>query len=674
MKALVRNELRELRAPVLAVLACAFLLGVIDLACNWSGERFVGLSLVYCLAASVLASFFGGANAVARETTAEKAFLGGWPISRRDIWLAKLGANFGAVLVACVLSYVICGGLLALRGYHFGATYLRITGLPVSDLVVFCLTLFAFGFSASWLATTTLGATGVAAGMLAAPTVVWTLLLLGGVADRWGPFLGFDYDALDLRQQAVFDVLPFLLLSAAVLVAGGKSWRRYPILDMRKRTRLTYRWFGALSILCIAAGIVTIMALMPRPVAAPAHRVKLAANGRRLLLLSGPESGKAAAGYDSLWALNATGGRPDLAARGPISRIDVSPDGRHVLFAWGSSSATRSDPLWIADLEARHLWRTPSTYWPDDEQLPMHWSPSGRSLLLWVPEGLMVITGQTATVTPIEEERGPIIGWRADEGAVYSAQSPRPGVFGPRGLPREPSQRPVWCIDLRTGARTVVAHVSADLNLKSVSLDGRWIIGTRETQVWMKSPWAQTGDDLFPVTKPDLQLVDTANGTAHPFPGLSPCKVPFSPDGRYLWCLYEPPQSFSNAAIEIRVLDLRTLRLTHTIPAQLVVVRSPSGLRVVSVRWSVPPEVQAFAAGRGVVLLTDAGTPSMPGGVVRPRHWIADADGGNFRLAPAFEGECLGLGADGELVVWRKPAQFVRINPQTATETVIWQP
>jgi len=674
MKALLHKELRELRTPVLAVLAGLLALGLIDLAYNWTEQRFVGLSLGFCLVVSVLASFFGGANAVSRETADQTAFLGSWPVSRREIWIAKLAANLGAVVAVSVGGYIACGGLLALRGYHFGATYLQITGLPLSDLAIFCLTLFAFGFSASWLATTLSRVTALAAVLLAVPTALWTFLMLGGASERWGPFVGFRYGSLSMEQQTLFEVLPFLLFSAAVLGAGRRALLRYPLLDVHRRARLTYRLFAALAAVSIGAGGVAVVALTPRPVVSPTHHAHLAANGRRLALLAGPERSDASTQYDSLWALSSAGGQPRLAARGPVAMMDLSPDGRHILFAWGASATGRLDRLWIADLDGGRLWRTPAASWPGSQELPAHWSPRGKRLLLYGPNGLMLLTGHAVERVLEIKEQTRVVGWTRDENGIYTAAPSRSGFSMSEGETPQPASRPLWRTDLRTGDRTVVAQVSEDLDLRSVSPDGRWIVGERSVEEWVKLPWGQTGDKLFPSRRPELQLVDPANGAIHVLPQLRLCKVPFTPDGRYLWCRHEPPRSFESVATELHVIDLRTLRLVRTIPAPPI-ARRPSGVSGVVIGGSYRAlDVLAFAAGSGLACIADsAATPVQPTSLAS-RVWVADPDGDRFRPAPAFVGQFVGLTAAGELVLWRQPAQFVRLNPETATESVIWEP
>ncbi|MEI6503660.1 MAG: hypothetical protein WCP21_21845, partial [Armatimonadota bacterium] len=553
--------------------------------------------------------------------------------------------------------------------------YARASALPLPDLALLCLTLFAFGFTASWLTSSPLSAAGLACGMLAAPALVWSLVVSGQLTSHWGPWLGFDYDSLGPGQQSFYTSLVFALFAAAALLAGLRALRRHPLLDLRKRSWATFKAFAGYSAAAIMFALLLIVVVLPRPVSSPVHEAISGPGGQRLALRAGPDRPDMAGNCDALWVLSVLGGQPTLVARGPVTKAAISPDGRHVVFMWGAGKTMMGlTSLWIADLDTGTLWRTPPTQWPSDQSdLREYWSPHGAHLLLWSSEGLMVIDGERVeTVLSRRDTRQTqFVGWSPDETQIYQTSPARTTMPTRPDQKRRSADRPVWRVNLRSGQRTSVAQVPDDIDLQAVSPDGRWMVGHTTDWVFAKPPGAQSAMPSSPRGVDETALVDLRTGKLHLLHAMEPCKGGFSPEGRYLWCRYAPSDFNSHPFAQLRVVDLRTLQTVKTISGSPRDFITHDRARSELTSFQEPPDTCVFAPRGGRVYLSRGSNPDKMSGYERS---FANADGSGFRGLPVLPGEDVGVAQNGELILRRSGDEFVTFDPVTGRQTPIWRP
>ncbi len=254
MRALLYRECRELLPNVATALGIAVAVGLLDMVYNWGEADSGDLSISFCSLLAVAVALHGGASAIARDSDEATVFAASFPVSRSQLWLAKLLANMGAVIVAAVPSFALCAGLAVLGGHESSEAVTASLPRAIVVLTVVVLGVFASGFMASGIARSPRGAAVLVAPVLFALSVGSLRLSLGISHEGWWPWLGAGWDALSSPEQAAVALTAGLLLAATALAAGYWGFVGHPVLEARRRAVSTLgALFALVALLVVAA-------------------------------------------------------------------------------------------------------------------------------------------------------------------------------------------------------------------------------------------------------------------------------------------------------------------------------------------------------------------------------------------------------------------------------------
>lgn len=405
-----------------------------------------------------------------------------------------------------------------------------------------------------------------------------------------------------------------LPLSALTLIAGAAAFVAYPPLELRRRTGRGVAVFVGLFVL-LAAGLTVWQVACNRPSPRqPVAKAYLTDRGRSILVETRPSS----TGPGGFWRLPLGGGQPRLVARSGWGAegfpLDPHKTDGPVALEYATNDAKGSPVVWGADMGAGRVFRLKSE--PDSA------SPDGR---LWT----VAWRGQLV----VQNERGKIVAKLGPE--------VRRGLIAPDGRRvYTEGKGTVAAVDLQTGERTVLATFNGDAMLSQVSPDGRFLVAV--TAYRDGSP-----DD-------ETVILDLQTGRQKRFPNMH--ALPYGlVDGRYQWCRY--PQSWRG----LTVLDLQSLRVVNT-----VACASGAGRML----WHKP--------GLKYCLLTvqqrwEPQKPGAPPALPVQDVWLASPDGSSLRFLRQEKREILGLADDGAVVLWDHGRGFLRWDPLTNAETIIYE-
>lgn len=614
MKALMWKEMRELFPAWALLLGSALVMGLADLAYNWHKNNFAGVSLLFCAVLAVFAALGGGANAVARETPSTLAFLGAQPVSRGQVWRAKLLVTFAALLSLIALSFLACLGLLASHGYYplrgalfgsldFDANVVAIFAFGVPAL-------FLFGLAVSSLARSAMGAALAALLSGAALTLAYLWLSLSYLPSRWGPWLGFDGRVLPVWAHS----LVVLFLALLAVAASAWAFARTPILESRRRLGR-----GALSSAVLLVGLpvlaLTTLLLWPSPRPAVTNRPQLDPTGRWIAFT-------APAAQAGLWVMDAEGRHLQRLARNTGG--EWQGQSTRLTLLSGAWQAMPQGSRW-------HLSRMTRPHWWGEAA----WSPRGTYLIVQGERGPVV----TRDGTEVRDLGGNYpLGWSPDEGTLFVAL--------PEFRPTEPSglairtSTTIFGVPIPRGRGWEIARFSVttglDLSRQSLSPNGRYLaIRTSE------------------YARIDLNLIRLSDGQIRSFPGL--LRGDWSPDGRYLWA---QSTNQSRREVDLRVIDTQSMKQVATIPPAKLGGMAP--LQALMPRAGDRVLICALgAAKRGLFVAKADGSDLRPLGQTSPP--LPD------------DSSPLGWTWDGDLVIASEgEGTLSRLNPKTLARTVIY--
>ncbi|MBU0611562.1 MAG: hypothetical protein KKI08_27035 [Armatimonadetes bacterium] len=411
-----------------------------------------------------------------------------------------------------------------------------------------------------------------------------------------------------------FMVVVALLLSVLALMAGAAAFVAYPPLELRRRTDRGVAVFAGLLVL-LAAGLTVWQVAGNRPSPRqPVEKAYLADQGRSILMRTYPFP----TDPGGFWRLPLSGGEPHLIARGG-PEAEGWPWQPHVLdgpvlLEYGPNSSKGPPTVWGVNMGTGRVFRLKSE--PDAA------SPDGR---LWT----VAWHGQLI----VQNERGKIV--------AKLGPDVRRGLIAPdsRRVYTE-GKGTIAVVDLPSGQRTVLATFGGDAVLSQVSPDGRFLIALT----------AHKTDGPFE----DTVILDLQTGRQQRFPHIR--ALPYGlVDGRYQWC-----QPVSLPINNLLVLDLHNLRTVNAIAHNF-----GSGTML----WHQP-------GLKHCLLTVQRRGQRKPGArLASPVEdvWLANPDGSGLRFLRQEKREVLGLAADGTVVLWDRDRGFIRWDPLTNAEAIIYE-
>ncbi len=631
MKALIVRELRALKIPALVVLAVL----IVALALEAPIGRAAPNGFWYVLLP--LVGFAMGCWLIARERSArETEFSNSWPVSRRQVWWAKLIVG----LLAIVLVYaIVLGAALALPGMQVSGFLLSPSDIGplrvITDHLAPTIALFGLGLLMSTIRPSPFDAMG--ASLLAA-----VLLLVGlwfafceFVPQHWGPQIGLW--PLNPPVSMVAYIAFAVMLCLACAIASYVGFTRTLPLQFGRRTWLTLGAGVALTVVMIGAlpvglwlfgepGLEDIRAIM---------WAQTSPDGRWIAfddVTPPPRHAEDGSGVQQwsecyrLWIVRGDGGDLRCVARWPVRITADWESDRWLPFAWGPSwsdsfMANQGRWLWTWDMERMAPRKLPHP--PDDaEEIGrLTVSPDGEYLM---GAKLLRLGEHSRKIDAELPLGGHFAGWGRNRAYVDVAKGGREAL---------------WAITLPGGGLKRVAEAPDTGQWgASVSPDERWIA------------WSQYDGE-----RSTLVLEETATGREWKFEGLSRLWHGWSPDGRFLW---------SRGPSGYRVIPLAT---EPTDRAMELPVGSP-GLHC-HMHWSPDGGWCALAVQE-----------EREGNHRRRAVLVAKADGGNLHQVAASPGrvalgmwQLVGWLADGRVVILEEHTRFVAIDPDTREREVVFE-
>ena len=425
----------------------------------------------------------------------------------------------------------------------------------------------------------------------------------------WGPYVGA------FPAANGFIVVVTLLLGALALAAGAAAFVAHPLLESRRRTGRGVSVFAGLLVL-LAVGLTAWQVAWNRP--SPRQRVQkayLMDQGRSLLVQTNSN-----ADPGGFWRLPLSGGEPHLIARGG-PEAEGFPLAPHVpdvpiVLEYGPNGPKGPPAVWGVNMGARRVFRLQSE--PDAA------SPDGR---LWT----VAWHGQLV----VQNERGKIV--------AKLGPDVRRGLIAPdsRRVYTE-GKGTIAAVDLQTGERTVLGTFEGDSLLSQLSPDGRFLV----------TPAGHIARGRFE----DTVILDLQAHRQQRFPNMR--ALPYGlVDGRYQWC-WCPQQSQRR----LSVLDLHSLRVAN-------VIAHSFGAGTLPMVWHQPGLKHCLLTVHRWGPRTPGASPENPAEDV----WLAHPDGSGLRFLRQERREVLGLAADGDVVLRDRDHGFIRWDPLTNAEAIIYE-
>lgn len=637
MKALIVRELRALKLPALILAAPMALLWIalmrtvlsahVDEALT--GERLflllVGWGVLLPMAAMGL-----GARLIARERAQrEVEFSASWPVSRAQVWAAKLAVGLAGLAVLIAMAWLFVAAATPLVTSVEDAGALTLGGPLGPHALVFTavvVALFGLGLLMSTIRPSPFDALG--SGLLAA------LVLLIGVgivsteiiAQRWGPQTGLW--PMDVTGSAGAYLAFAIMLLVACAVASFLGCTRTLPLQFARRTWLTLGAGVALTLVMIA--------LLPiglwrfgAPTAADIRAITWAQtspDGEWVWFADGVGTSPIPA-RSRLWIVRTDGTGLRCIARSPVQGWGTWDAQRWLPIIWGPRPEQTPDPdvrewVWVWDME-RMAARSVPTLPGSRGRAGLRVSPDGRYLHA---DALFALGDDIHLTEAQPPARADFAGW--GDGRAYFEDD-----------------RALWALALPGGGLTRIADApGAGRWSARVSPDGRWI-------AWLESK----GNEW-----PELVLTDMRGEVRGRFSDLRLAEgQPWSPDGRFLW-MYD--------SLRFLVISLGEEAATSEVPV-------PEGWAAFGdeIRWSLDGRRCALAYGTNM------------GRGMRAGWFVADADGSGLRKfggppgdEPLWSWVVAGWTADEWVVVAEGRRRVVAIDPDTGEREVIvesrWTP
>jgi len=633
VKALVWKEVRELAPGFALFLGSCIALGVVDVAYNWRHERFVGISLIFCWLVSVVAALRGGANAFAREQRGQLSFLATWPVSRGQMWTAKVIVPVVKWIVLFGAAFGTCSGLLAMRGYAVGEVVRQLSPPDLWIIVAVWIGLFTLGLLASTAIPSAIGAAVAAVPLGALLIALYVYLYQDFIPGHLGPKLGLVLP--DFQNAA--HLMSVIVVGVICIISSALAFLRARMLETLKRTLAVIGSF--IGLIAVAVGLslgIAWFALRPSP---PAEYHAGVDRTGQWITLHGkgglPERG-------AIWAMDVEGERLHLIARGPVGWYGFSPATAQAVLDWGKDNQYH----WLADLATGRLRRLPGRARNEGEEWGW-WSPRGTYLAL--ERGRLVkVSGRRIERVDIgewpESEKTAsvsrcFVGWAADESEMYVALTP--SIVPVEGA--EQIHTRLVAVSVPGGKKRLVGELEGGWSFWSLSPDGRWLAGYRTDIGSSQPPKAR-----------ETMLVDLRSGGLHKLSGVNPSLYGWSPDARFVWCYgYRDREDHSTryvAALEVPSLkviaEVHREDLDGWVPMMPWV--SPGGKKVLIGAYRPKPEAYQRAS------------------------WIGDVDGSNLRKLDIKGKRAVGWTHDDNLIVQTEDNGLMRVDVETGDERVIY--
>jgi hypothetical protein len=612
---------------------------VVDVTYNWHEKWWPGISIAFCVVINLVAALVGGANTFARETTSHLAFLGVQPVTRRQVWLGKLLVTFVSLVLLAGLSFGLCGGMLARRGYNgFAAFGLNRPG-DLAACAVIAVGLFAAAVLWSTILRSAIGAAAAAVLTAGACVLTWWLLTTQYLPARWGPWLGLlpGFSAPVANAAA-------LCGGAAALAASAYGFLRAPLLESRRRAGVTVVVFLALLLLGSLASLSLALCRGPH---APENlaEVLVDPSGRWITIQSSHVTSPNADAYGALWVMDTEGRHLRRLSRGPVVGHEWAPCGDRLVLGFGQEAAGHSGRAWnwLADPRRGPLRRLPALEHqqvgpPGESHL---WSSRGTYLLARRDGSSFWVTDGRREILRVNHSLDSVLGWSPDEKTLYLSEAP-PGFPAPSAG----GTIPYFAVSLPGGEERVIAKLPDTIAPVGLTGDGRWIVANR---------W--TSDQQGHEDRAGLLLIDTTSGAEHALGDLRTYPWEWSPDGRYLWC--DDYRTF---------VPRRGLALVDT--TRLAVV-AKIGPEKVTGRWPYLPVVSV----RGDLIYLPASSAASPHQSPRREMalYVAQVDGSGLRgLGPASS-RFAGWTYDDQLIFWDGLKDTITsLDPATGEPTIIY--
>lgn len=593
-----------------------------------------------------LTAFAVGCWAFARERAQQEVqFSHAWPVSRGQMWLAKVLVS---LLTVVMIHAVVVGIALVLPGEwlarHMRTYWLFAVPVPMIEQVAPVLVLLGLGLAMSTARPSPFDAAG--AGLLVAGLlgVVLTLVFGDFIPSHRGPQLGFWPG--DPYSSAAAIVWFAALFFAVCLGASAIAFIRTPALQHGRRQWLAVgSGLGLLlvAVLAFNAGLL----VFGRPTAADIGEIvgpQMSPGGEWLAFSDLPPLPSDTAARLSwpnepyrLWLMRSDGSGLRCVSRWPVREVGDWQHPRWLPFGWGPSRdprsvlTARSRWVWTWDMQRMRVQKLPRLAGEPDESgvhCGLNVSPDGR--YLYVDSLIPLEDWSTEHITP-------------PPGAHFAGWGESRAYFDLTRSGREA----LWAATLPGGALQHVADAPGTGQWDAfVSPDERWT-------AWARSE-AESG----------LVVTDRAGRVCGRFPDASVVEMTrghggpvWSPDGRFLWVL-QSGESSEYWVIRVGEECRRT------------VVRPPErSMRLGSgMRWS--PD-----GGRVAVM----GSRRVSEDEARMLVLVARADGSELRRV--VEVGSSGFGSlvlagwldDGRVLVSEGRARLVAVEPDTGGREVIFE-
>lgn len=660
MKPLLWKEIRELTPGFALLLGSAVALGIVDVSYNWNEKRFVGMSLIFCWLISLVGALLGGANALARETNSNLAFLGSQPVSRRQVWVAKVAVTAVGLALLIALVFGICGGLLALRGYDVPRVLTDVLPVPLGIEVVMVAGLFACGVLLSTVIRSAMGAAGAALLAAGGLTLGYWLLVTYYFPARWGPWLGLT-GGLDLSAQLqvtrgawgsftqhfigldaawFWHLAAWSLMSGLAVLASAAGFCRPPVLEARRRAEVTVTLFLGLLAL---GGVMALAALAcsgPRAPEALAS-VQVDPTGHWIAVETPGRINPYELPRGDLWAMDIEGQHLRRLSRGPIEGYLWSPTGERLALCFGEDGDRGPAWGWVADPRRGPVRRLPTA----DRGysvllgLPWFWSPRGSYYLYRTAQDSCALTDGRREILRVPYALECVLGWSPDEATLYVSYPA--SVGGPQF---EGPARSYYAIAVPSGEQRLIAKLTFPATASGISRDGRWIIANR----WTK-------DAKGHLQPSDLLLIDIGSGAVQALGNLGASLYGQAPG--YLWC--RAPASYTLRR-KLAVVDTTVPAVVAEVGPEQLGGLLPSG---------------ATVSPRGdLVYFTASGARDTPQAGQRVAY-VAHFDGTGLRsLGAPPDGLLAGWTHDDKLILWsgKEGRTIVRFDPATGRQDVVF--
>jgi hypothetical protein len=640
------REMRALKTPVLmgaGALLALLLLQVLLTPEHWGREAATNGLWYYVLP---LMGLMIGCLLIARERTQrEIEFSHSWPVSRRQIWAAKLivGLLATAVIFAVVMSVALALPGSWLLRYMLSPREMTAPAV-VLELLAPTVLLFGLGLLMSTVCPTPFNSIGA--------SMLTVLLLAGGVwftytgfvADRWGPALGFWPP--DIGASASVFVALAVMLGIAGAVASYLGFTRTLPLQFIRRLWLTLGVGLGLTVV-VAALLPLELWLFGEPNAEDISSIGwgqtspdgrwIAFNDEAAQAYYGEDGGRHISGTQRYraWIIRTDGSGLECIGRWPAAFVGSWQHQRWLPLHWrGSDREAGKEFRWVWDAERMRLRKlpTPLGNWQVNASQTLQTSRGGRYLLLY-PHIISLDDEFVLTRAQFPDD-AEFAGWASDDSRIYFVSSHKPdGNFGPKAL---------WAMSLPGGGiERVQVSPSATVTSCSVSPDGRWV-------AWSKSS-PEDQRYLIVQSYPDGETTARFEGAALPRPPWG-----WSPDGRFLW---------ARAYWKWTVISLG-----EELSARQVGPDWSETLTARDLHWSVDGSRCIFACGRA----------SAEGW--QHAAFVANADGSGMRKiagspsrAPFLSWGLAGWSDDDRVVLREDLRLLVAIDPDTLAREIIFE-